>query len=117
MRKVTSTNLKNEIETKFECPMYFTLSLIKGRWKPLILYSLRNGPQRFSELRKSVGKASERLYLGHLRELESDGLVFKMESSNDSRIAMYSLTSKGESLMDVLSGLCTWGAENSTYPS
>jgi hypothetical protein len=55
------------------CPVETTLAVIGGRWKPLILYHLRERPRRFNELRRLMPKVTQRMLTQHLRELEADG--------------------------------------------
>ena len=58
-----------------ECPVETTLLLIGNKWKVLILRDLMNGTKRFGELKKSIGKISQKVLTSNLREMESDNLI------------------------------------------
>ena len=57
------------------CPVETTLTLIGDKWKVLILRDLLPGKKRFGELKKSLGKVSQKVLTAQLRDMESNGLV------------------------------------------
>jgi DNA-binding HxlR family transcriptional regulator len=84
-----------------------------GRWKALIIDRLMKQPLRYSELKRSIPPASERVLTLQLKELEQDGLISKtiiVETSP--KIVEYQLTEKGRSLSGVLTELFEWGKNN-----
>ena len=88
----------------------YTLSLIQGKHKMPILYCLMEyQPVRFNEMRRYLGKVSDRTLSANLKELEADGLVARKEYPQVPPKVEYSLTPLGASLMVVLDQLCTWG--------
>ncbi len=91
----------------------YTLSLISGKYKPIILYCLMEyEPVRFNEMQRYLGKVSDKTLSLHLKELERDDLIHrKMYPEVPPRVE-YTLTERGRSLMKVLDQLCTWGNEN-----
>ena len=91
----------------------YTLSLISGKYKPVILYCLMEyEPVRFNEMQRYLGKVADKTLSQNLKELESDGLIHrKMYPEVPPRVE-YTLTERGRSLMQVLDQLCTWGNEN-----
>ena len=48
----------------------------------------------------------------HLKELEEDQLIVRKEYPQIPPKVEYSLTERGESLMNVLDQLCIWGSQN-----
>ena len=91
----------------------YTLSLISGKYKPVILYCLMEyEPVRFNALQRYLGKIADKTLSTTLKELERDGLIHrKMYPEMPPRVE-YTLTERGHSLMRVLDQLCTWGNEN-----
>lgn len=91
----------------------YTLSLISGKYKMVILYCLMEyQPVRFNEMKRYLGKISDKTLSQNLKELESDGLVSRVVYPNIPPKVEYSLTERGASLMGVLDQLCVWGTEN-----
>lgn len=101
-------------EAKFEGTGYsYTMSLIQGKHKMVILYCLMEfQPVRFNEMRRYLGKVTDKTLSANLKELEADGLVARREYPQVPPKVEYSLTPLGESLMEVLDQLCTWGEEH-----
>lgn len=91
----------------------YTLSLISGKYKMIILYCLMEfQPVRFNELQRYLGKISDKTLSQNLKELEKDELIRREVYPQIPPKVEYSLTERGESLMSVLDQLCIWGAEN-----
>ncbi|WP_073086765.1 winged helix-turn-helix transcriptional regulator [Chitinophaga jiangningensis] len=113
MRKLQSTNTSNLKQLVTLCPISYTLTLVGGRWKPLIINRLMKQPMRYSELKKSIPFVTERALTLQLKELEQDGLIQKIiHQEKPPRNIEYLLTEKGRSLHPVLSALYEWGKEN-----
>lgn len=88
----------------------YTLSLISGKYKMVILYCLMEyQPVRFNELQRYLKKVSDKTLSQNLKELENDGLVIRNVYPQIPPKVEYSLTERGESLMEVLDKLCVWG--------
>lgn len=91
----------------------YTLSLISGKYKMVILYCLMEyGAVRFNQLRRYLKKVSDKTLSLHLKELEQDRLVERTVYPQIPPKVEYSLTERGRSLMKVLDALCVWGEEN-----
>ena len=91
----------------------YTLSLIAGKHKMVILYCLMEfEPVRFNELRRYVKNNSDKTLSGNLKELESDGLIIRKEYPQIPPKVEYSLSDRGKSLMKVPDQLCVWGENN-----
>lgn len=91
----------------------YTLSLISGKYKMIILYCLMEFKTvRFNELQRYLRKISDKTLSQNLKELEKDGLVQRKAYLVIPPKVEYSLTKKGESLMQVLDQLCIWGEEH-----
>jgi DNA-binding HxlR family transcriptional regulator len=66
-------------ESEFSCGMDVALAVMSGKWKPLILFHLSQGTQRFGELRRLVVGISEKMLIQQLRELVADGIVARRD--------------------------------------
>lgn len=107
--------IKNYIEkANFEDTGFsYTLSLISGKYKMIILYCLMEfEPVRFNEMRRYIKKISDKTLSFNLKELERDGLICREEYPQIPPKVEYSLTERGKSLMEVLDQLCIWGENN-----
>ena len=91
----------------------YTLSLISGKHKMVILYCLMEfEPVRFNELRRYLKTISDKTLSMNLKELEADDLIQHKEYPQIPPRVEYSLTNRGKSLMSVLDQLCIWGEQN-----
>ena len=91
----------------------YTLSLISGKYKMVILYCLMEyQPVRFNELQRYLKKISDKTLSQNLKELEKDDLIHREVYPQIPPKVEYSLKMRGESLMKVLDQLCIWGEEN-----
>ena len=107
--------IKNYIEeANFEDTGFsYTLSLISGKHKMVILYCLMEfDVVRFNELRRYLKKVSDKTLSNNLRELETDRLIIRKEYPQIPPKVEYSLSDRGRSLMAVLDQLCVWGENN-----
>ena len=89
-----------------------TLRVIGGKWKPLILYLLREGSLRYSELQKNIEKITQKMLTQQLRQLELDGLISRKVYPVIPPRVEYSLTSKGRSLLPLLKSMAEWGSDH-----
>lgn len=88
----------------------YTMSLIQGKYKMFILYTLMEYEiVRFNELKKYIGTISYKTLSATLKELESDGLIHREEYPQIPPKVEYSLTERGKSLIPILDSMCEWG--------
>lgn len=107
--------IKNYIEhANFEDTGFsYTLSLISGKYKMIILYCLMEfAPVRFNKMRRYINTISDKTLSANLKELERDGLIIRKEYPQIPPKVEYRLSPRGESLMTVLDQLCVWGENN-----
>ena len=91
----------------------YTLSLISGKYKPVILYCLMEyEPVRFNEMRRYLSGVSDKTLSQNLRELEKDNLITRTVYPQIPPKVEYTLTERGSSLVSILDKLCVWGIEN-----
>jgi DNA-binding HxlR family transcriptional regulator len=91
----------------------YTLSLIGGKYKMIIMYWLsENKVMRFNELKRCIGTISFKTLSIMLKELEGDGLIIRKEFPQIPPKVEYSLSERGLSLIPVLNMMCEWGDKN-----
>ena len=91
----------------------YTMSLIQGKYKMFILYTLMEfGVVRFNEMKKYISGISYKTLSVTLKELESDKLVHREEYPQIPPKVEYSLTERGKSLIPILDQLCAWGDDH-----
>ena len=91
----------------------YTLSLISGKYKMTILYTLMSFEVvRFNEMKRYIGEISYKTLSSTLKELEADQLVCRKEYPQIPPKVEYSLTERGKSLIPILDQMCEWGDRN-----
>jgi DNA-binding HxlR family transcriptional regulator len=90
------------------CPVKFTIDLIGGKWKPLILYYLKGGPVRFGALRRLIPNASHKVLTQKLRELERDRIIVRTVLDAKVKHVEYSYSEYGRTLVPILGALAGW---------
>ena len=96
---------------KTGCDVEATLSVIGGRWKPVLVCHLLEGRKRFGALRRLTPNATERMITLQLRELEADGVLSRHVFAEVPPRVEYELTEFGRSLEPILTVMRDWGAE------
>ncbi|MGZ7444131.1 winged helix-turn-helix transcriptional regulator [Paenibacillus sp. TH7-28] len=92
----------------------YTLSVIGGKYKMIILYWLaENKVMRHNELKRSIGNIPFKTLSVMLKEMEADGLIQREDFPQVPPKVEYSLTERGHSLLPLLNMMCEWGEENS----
>ena len=104
---------KGRITSLEDTPFGYTLSMIGGKWRLVILYWLaEQEATRFNELRRRIGHITEKTLSGQLKELERDGLVVRKEYPQIPPKVEYSLSEKGWSLYPLMETMCAWGEKH-----
>ena len=94
------------------CGLNATLRIISGKWKPLILFFLRDGPKRYGELKRLTQGVSDKVLIQQLKDLEADCVLARNDYKEMPPRVDYALTPLGRSLAEAIVPLCTWGTEN-----
>jgi DNA-binding HxlR family transcriptional regulator len=96
----------------FNCGLDAALAVIGGKWKPLVLFHLAHGVHRYGELRRAVGKVTDKVLIQQLKELQIDEVIERTDFKEIPPKVEYSLTPFGRSLAKALAPLCVWGTEH-----
>lgn len=94
---------------RYECPVEATVSLIGGKYKPQILWHLKDGTARFGELQSRISKATSKMLTQQLRQLERDGFVKRKVYPVVPPKVEYSLTDFGKTILPIMIAMCDWG--------
>lgn len=94
----------------------YTLSLISGKYKLIIIYwlSMHYKVMRYNELKKCLGNISHKTLSCTLKEMEADGLIIRKEYAQIPPKVEYSLSERGGSLVPILVAMCNWGGNHKT---
>jgi DNA-binding HxlR family transcriptional regulator len=93
------------------CPIEFTLSLINGKWKLLILKELSRGSVRYGTLSRGIPAVSAKVLTQQLREMEADGLIVRTIFPEIPPRVEYGLDKMGISIFKVFVEMRRWGLE------
>ena len=91
------------------CPVRAALDVIRGRWKPSILFELKDGPARFCDLKQSLPGITSQALTVQLRQLEADGVVSRTVYPEIPARVEYAFTPEGLELSGVMDQLEMWG--------
>lgn len=92
-------------------PYHYVIKLISGKWKATILHHIHTyGYIRFNETKKTL-PVSEKVLSQQLRELESDGLVKRIQYDVMPLKVEYVLTPIGKQLIPALDILYIWSVK------
>lgn len=97
------------IDKILDCPVMETIKVMGGKWKPRILWHLREGPATFGDLRRVVG-VSEKVLTENLLALARDNIVSRTPLRHGDMVYVeYGYTDYGRSLLPVLNAMGNWG--------
>lgn len=96
-----------------DTPFGYTLSMVGGKWRLVILYWLVEYDKiRFNELQRKIGTITFKTLSSQLKEMEKDGLIIRKEYPQIPPKVEYSLSDKGRSLYPLMEAMCQWGMEH-----
>jgi len=102
-----------ELRREFSCGVELALAIVGGKWKPVILAHLKEGPMRYGDLRRAIPRLSDKMLAQRLRELEASGLVTRRKRGGRGARSVYALTARVQALRPALAALNAWGTEMS----
>ncbi|GAA4510974.1 helix-turn-helix domain-containing protein [Actinoallomurus oryzae] len=94
------------------CPTRLVLDRIGDRWTVLVVIALRDGPRRFTELRRTAGGVTPKVLTQTLRAMERDGLVTREVFAEVPPRVEYTLTPLGMSLQTPIRAVIDWAEAN-----
>jgi len=106
--------INKKSEEKIEhanCPVTFCMSKIDGKWKPTIIYLIRECANRCGILERGVAGITKQMLTKQLREMEADGILERKIYPEIPPRVEYFFTLCGESLFPVIDAVSIWGLE------
>ncbi|PLW91942.1 MAG: transcriptional regulator [Marinilabiliales bacterium] len=101
--------------TIYYCPVDLTLSVIGGRWKGLIIWSLRQeAPLRFNELKKRLVTINDKMLSQTLKQLVEQDIIIRKSYNEIPPKVEYSLSETGIQLLPIFELMQEWGEKNNT---
>lgn len=91
------------------CPVARTAEIISGKWTLLIIRDLASGVKRFNQLERSLQGISPKTLSERLRSLEEEGIVQRQTFAEVPPRVEYTLTTKGNDLVQVIESMRTYG--------
>jgi DNA-binding HxlR family transcriptional regulator len=88
------------------------LGMVGDKWSLLVVCHLRQGPLRFTELKRAVDNISQRMLTVTLRSLERDGIVARTVYDAMPPHVSYELTPMGVTLCEATTPLLTWTVDH-----
>lgn len=78
------------------------------KWTPLVIFSLHDGPQRYTQLKRQIGNITQKMLTQTLCKLEKEGLARRTVYPTSPPTMEYALTPLGETLREPLQELFHW---------
>ena len=97
--------------TYFYCPVDLTLKIVGGRWKGIVIWNLRNGTKRFSEMKKTLVTINDKMLSQTFKELEEQGVVHRKDYQVVPPKVEYSLTEEGKKLLPIMEAMSSYGSK------
>jgi DNA-binding HxlR family transcriptional regulator len=102
--------VRKTVKAPLGCPMSRCMALLGGCWTPEVLWSLSEGPRRFSELRRDNPFISAKVMTTRLRDLEQRGVLTRHVMPTSPPTVEYKLTSLGQELLPAIRSIVEVGS-------
>lgn len=100
---------KKQFANPLKCPVSQAINILGGKWKPVILYAISGGIDRFSDLQRAIPTVSKKVLTAQLRELEADGVINRKVYPVVPPKVEYSITEFGNKTMPSIQALREFG--------
>jgi DNA-binding HxlR family transcriptional regulator len=90
-----------KIRKPITCPLELTHDIIKGKWKPIIIFNLKD-KKSLSGLQKSINGITQKMLLEHIKELMEFKIINKNSFPGYPLRVEYYLTDRGRELLDAI---------------
>ena len=91
-----------KVRSEYTCPLELTHYIIRGKWKPIILWQLGYHPTSLAELQRAIAGIGQKMLLQNLNELQEFDMVQKRQFEGYPLKVEYSLTERGRRMRDAV---------------
>ncbi len=105
-RKTSSTNYRNQSFLEEKCRLNELLDLVSKRWFSDVLFCIQEGNNRFKLIKDDLKYISDTILSDRLKLLERYNLINRMDFDEIPPKVEYSLTDKGDELIQLLELMC-----------
>jgi DNA-binding HxlR family transcriptional regulator len=95
-----------------QCPVQAAVTVMGGKWKPGILFRLKDSTYRFGVLKRQMPWISEKVLIRQLKELVESGVVRRIDHGGVPPAVEYALSPYGETLLPLLLSMADWGEKH-----
>lgn len=99
------------IKPAYSCMLTMAMDVVGGKWKMVILWHLRQGKLRFTQVKALLPGITQKMLTQQLRELEEAGLVIRTVYPVVPPKVEYRLAAEGEALIPALEVLRHWSVK------
>lgn len=92
-----------------KCPLTAALKVVGGKWKPIIILSLRKSPKRFGQIDYLIPQISRKVLTSHLAEMVEDKLLTRQSYAETPPRVEYCLTDNARELIPIFKAMRDWG--------
>lgn len=101
-----------KLRDEYTCPLELVQDMIKGKWKPIILWRLHHGRSSLSQLERTIEGISQKMLLEHLKDLMEFEFIEKKTFEGYPLKVEYRLTeNRGQKIIQALEIMQTMGVE------
>ena len=100
---------KNKDYNPYDCPVTTCMNKIGGKWKPIVIFLINMGKNRFSLLKKAIPDISKQMLVNQLREMEEDKLIERMVYAEVPPRVEYTLSAHGKTVLPIIAVMADWG--------
>jgi len=97
-----------------DCPIRLVINIVGDKWTLPVLYVLKQGTRRYSEIQREIPGISKKMLTQTLRNLESDNILKRKVYPVVPPKTEYNLTTFGLKLIEPLQALSDWAWEHQT---
>jgi DNA-binding HxlR family transcriptional regulator len=113
--------MPNKFDKKLTNPaendVSYVMHIIGGKWKPIIIWAIHSGYNRFGEMQRQIPQITKKMLTNQLRELEKDEIITRTVFPVVPPKVVYAISNKGKLLGPLLMLMCEVGEKMRKFAS